>query len=201
MTIAASVAPSLRRLTVEEFEQDFDGRGFELDDGLPVEMNVGLESAWIAGELFARIREVVRQGNLGWVFPPESGFKCFPDGANAVRKPDVAFVRVGKFPDGVVPTGFSPAAPDLVVEVISPADRAINLERKLEEYQQAGIRMNWVIYPNTRSARIFRSNGTLAQLAADGYLDGEDLLPGFRVRLGDLWPPKTEAAALEAPAR
>jgi Uma2 family endonuclease len=201
MTIAASVAPSLRRLTIDEFEQDFDGRGFELDDGLLVEMNVGLESAWIAGEIFARIRDVVRQKNLGWVFPPESGFKCFPEDAQAVRKPDVAFVRFGRFPDGQIPTGFSNAAPDLVVEVVSPGDRAVELERKLEQYQQAAIGLIWVIYPNTRSARIFRSQGTLSQVGADGYLDGEDVLPGFRVRLGELWPPSDQTATHSDSAR
>jgi hypothetical protein len=50
------------------------------------------------------------QHRLGEVFPAsDSGFLGFPDSPRTVRKPDVSFVRHGRFQDGEVPEGQAPA--------------------------------------------------------------------------------------------
>jgi hypothetical protein len=45
-----------------------------------------------------------------------------------------------------------------------------------------------VIDPESRSAHVHRLDGTALDLDEDGVLDGEDVLPGFRCRVGDLFP-------------
>jgi hypothetical protein len=79
-------------------------------------------------------------------------------------------------------------APDLAVEVLSPTDRDSAIMERLRDYLGAGTRLLWVIDPDARSAALYRANGTFTLVDADGVLDGEDLLPGFRIPLRDILP-------------
>ncbi len=58
---------------------------------------------------------------------------------------------------------------------------------KLKEYFQAGTRLVWYIDPQTRSARIFTAPDQGVEIDASGKLDGRDVLPGFELRLGELF--------------
>jgi Uma2 family endonuclease len=83
--------------------------------------------------------------------------------------------------------GFPELAPDFVVEVVSPGDRAGEIQQKAEEWLRAGVRLVWVMYPATRSAMIYLADGTVQLLHADDTITGEPVLPGFACRLGDLF--------------
>jgi Uma2 family endonuclease len=131
--------------------------------------------------------------DMGWILGSEALYCCFPWKPNLVRKPDVSFVRRDRLAPEQLTEGFVTVAPDLAVEVISPNDLASELERKLREYRRAGVRMIWVIDPENRSARIHRADSSARDLLEDGELDGEDVLPGFRCRLGDLLPAVPQA--------
>ena len=85
--------------------------------------------------------------------------------------------------------GYVRFPPDLAVEVVSSNDLANGIQEKVEDYLGAGVRLVWVIYPETGVAQVLRADGTTARLTRDDSLDGEDVLPGFRCRLGDLFPP------------
>jgi Uma2 family endonuclease len=83
--------------------------------------------------------------------------------------------------------GFGDGAPDLAVEVLSPTDRARQVLDKVGEYLEAGVRLVWVIDPERRSAVVYRSLAEVRKLGADEFLEGEDVVPGFRCRLADLF--------------
>jgi Uma2 family endonuclease len=165
-----------------------DGKLYELVDGSPVEKKMGAESAWIGGELLAILRNFCREHNLGSVFPADMGFQCFPFAPNLVRKPDVSFVRRGRFPGGTLPAGNARLAPDLAVEVVSPNDTYYEVEQKVHEYLRAGVSLVWVVNPPTRMVRIHRPGGSLTDLEGQQDLTGENVLPGFRCRVADLFP-------------
>ena len=57
---------------------------------------------------------------------------------------------------------------------------------KVGEYLQAGVPLVWGIDPKGRTAAVYRSMTDVRWLAADDVLDGEDVVPGFRCRLGDV---------------
>jgi Uma2 family endonuclease len=191
MTLAASpsVAPSIRRYTAEEFLELPDHRGFELEDGILQEMALGSESTWIAGEIYSHIRSFVNEKKLGWAFPLEAVYRCFPDHPARIRKPDASFVRYGRLENERIPTGFISVAPDLVVEVISPNDIALKVEREIQEYLSVEVPLIWIIYPETRTAHVHRLNGQPSDLHGSDEFDGEDVIPGFRVRLDQLFQP------------
>jgi len=181
--------PSGRRFTPDDLLALPDAVNYELVDGRLVERGMGTTSSWIGGELHGRLREYCGQQRLGWTFPADASYQCFPDEPARVRKPDVSFIRFGRLPGEQLPEGHTRIAPDFAVEVVSPNDLALELDRKVKEYLAAGVRLVWVIFPDTRSARIHRANGSVAEVRENDELGGEDVIPGFRCTVRDLLPP------------
>lgn len=138
----------------------------------------------VANELSRVIGNHVHAHALGAVYAAETGFTLArrPD---TVRAPDVAFVQRERLPDPE-PTGFPDLAPDLVVEVVSPADRAGEILAKVADWLTAGTRLVWVVDPEQRRARVYRPDGSEMIVTADGALDGEDVLPGFSCPLASI---------------
>ncbi len=128
----------------------------------------------------------VRSNRLGRVFAAETGFIIEHD-PDTVRAPDAAFVSLNRLSADEIPDGYIDLIPDLVVEVVSPNDRRREVREKVEEWLNAGVRLIWVLYPATRSAIVYRSLNDVTHLAADDFLDGEGVVPGFTCRLGELF--------------
>ncbi|MDX1946685.1 MAG: Uma2 family endonuclease [Pirellulaceae bacterium] len=162
-------------------------KDFELVDGLLVERNMGNHSALVALQLARLLYEYVREHKLGWVFGAEAGYRLDPDRPNHVRKPDVSFVRVGRFTNERPSRTYDFLAPDLAVEVISPNDLVLDLDEKVEEYLQAGVRLVWLINPELRTLTIHRPDRSGGTLRNGDTIDGKDVVPGFRCRLSDIF--------------
>jgi Uma2 family endonuclease len=135
----------------------------------------------IAANVAFELLKHVRASELGVVYAAETGFTLsrHPD---TVRAPDVAFIGRDRLPSPE-PTGYPELGPDLVVEVLSPGDRAGETLTKVGEWLSAGTQLVWVIDPERRTARVYRVDGSEAIVMADQALDGEDLVPGFSCRL------------------
>jgi Uma2 family endonuclease len=176
-------------ITAEEFLALRDSKGYELVDGELVELNRGAESSSISGELARLLRNHCADNPLGWVFPPETTYQFFTDRPNLVRKPDVSFVRLGRLEEERLPRGHIRIAPDLAAEVVSPNDLFEEVENKVAEYRRDGVRLIWVVNPSTRTVLVRRLDGTAAEVGPGGELDGEDVVPGFRCRVADLFRP------------
>ncbi|MBC8868418.1 MAG: Uma2 family endonuclease [Planctomycetes bacterium] len=182
-------------LTPEDLLNHPEEERFELVDGELVERKVSSKSSWIAGELFGLLRDHCKREDLGWVWPPDNGFQCFADSPRTVRKPDVSFVAKDRLPDG--PSGgYEKVVPDLVVEVLSPNDLALEVNAKIELFLHAGVRIIWVIDPEVRTAAVYRSDGSTSRLRFGDELDGESVISGFRCNISALFPPVGE----ESPA-
>jgi Uma2 family endonuclease len=160
-----------------------DGRKYELVDGEIRVSPAGTRHGLIGAELVGRLLAFVKASGRGYVFDSSTGFHL-PKGN--VRSPDVSFVARGRFPGEVAPEGFSPVAPDLAVEILSPEDRSRFVLEKVGEYLDAGVPLVWVIDPRARNASIYRSLTEVRKLSEADELDGEDVLPGFRCRLADI---------------
>ena len=104
-----------------------------------------------------------------------------------MRIPDIAFTRKERVPASGPAKGHARVRPDLVVEVISPNDVADELEEKIDDFLAAGVPLIWVVSPATRSVQVYRQGGSGTRLGPDDRLDGEDVLPGFRVEVSRLF--------------
>jgi Uma2 family endonuclease len=158
---------------------------------------MGAESGQLARLLLDAVLEVARGSRAGFAIPNDQGVDLRRTGRQLLRKPDGMFIRRGRLPGNRLPAGWFEIVPDIAWEIVSPGDRVEALEKKLADYREAGFPLVWVVYPGTRTARIEHSDGRIAFIDAEGYLDGEDLLPGFRLRLGELFERyEAEVAAL-----
>jgi Uma2 family endonuclease len=172
-----------------------DGDRFELVDGHLVELHVSLLSSLVAANLLRQIGNYCETHSPAWIFGADCGVQCFPGHPRKVRKPDVSLVLRDRLPAEQLDAGFLTLPPDLAIEVVSPNDLAYEVEEKVEEYLGAGVRLVWVVYPSTRTIHIHRGDGSTAVARSPDELSGEDLLPGFCCRVGEIFvaaPPPSQ---------
>lgn len=166
-----------------------NGISYELVDGQLVERPMSVLSSLVGGILHHLLLAHCLANRLGLVWPQETSFQCFPDAPNKVRKPDTAYIRHGRITQEQVMTeGHCSVAPDLAVEVVSPNEEVYDLDQKVQEYLNAGVRLVWVINPQQHTVHVYRADGSTAFLREKGELDGEDVVPGFRVPVRDIFP-------------
>lgn len=161
----------------------------ELVDGEVVEMApVGGVHGQVTLRIARKLAEHVETHGGGEVVVGDVGFVLhLPDDPERVRAPDVAFVTTERLPDGRVPQGFPAGAPDLAVEVLSPTDNPVDVQRKVRDYLEGGARLVWVVAPAARAATAYRPDGSARFLREHEALEGEDVLPGLTIRLSDLF--------------
>jgi Uma2 family endonuclease len=127
-----------------------------------------------------------RQAKLGKLFDSSTGFKL-PNGAD--RSPDIAWVRQDRW-DALNPNQkeiFPPLAPDFVLELMSPSDSLSTLQAKMQEYQDNGVRLGWLIDRKTRRVEIYRIGQSVEVLENPDELSGEAVLPGFVLGMAIVW--------------
>jgi Uma2 family endonuclease len=189
---------SEKRYTPEDLLTMPDGEHYELVDGRLVERKMSIWSSYVAGVIFQLLNSFCREHSLGWVFPEGTSFRCFPAHPGRVRRPDVSFIRLERLSLAQATTeGHGPVAPDLAVEVVSPNDIAYEIDEKVREFLDAGVPLVWVVNPDQRTVAIHRASGPGAILRENDEISGEDVVPGFRCRVGDftLPPPGVEPGA------
>jgi len=171
-------------LTWEQFEQlpDDDMR-HELDEGELISMPPTFTlHGKIQAQISAALLNFVRQHSLG-VVTNDSGFRLSPD---TVRAPDISFVRADRARAVDLERRFE-GAPDLAVEVISPSETATQIARKVQQYLRAGTETVWVVYPREQTIHVFESSHNARILEAADQLESPALLPGFSIRVSDLF--------------
>jgi Uma2 family endonuclease len=188
MSIQQQSGATTTYLTADEFWElpEIEGKRLELVEGHVVEMApAGPRHNEIAFYVAVLIFQHVRQHRLGWASGDGTGF-VLPGGRESVLIPDASFVATERLPSGGTPDTGWPFPPDLAVEVVSPSDRADDVNAKVTTYLQAGTRLVWVIWPRTRTIYAFRAGGA-DTLGLDDRLDGGDVLPGFSVPVAEIF--------------
>lgn len=179
MTTAAPIAVSADDLLTMP-----DGDRFELVNGELREKEMGALAAWGGNKMGAKLDTYSEQRG-GFAFGDGASYRCYDD-PEQIRKPDASYIRPSRL--SAIPEGFLEIPPDLAVEVVSPTDYYREVEEKAEEYLDAGVSVVWVINPSNRSVRIFRRDTVPVQLGSNDDLTAEEIMPGFRCRVADLFP-------------
>jgi Uma2 family endonuclease len=183
----SDVGPGLS-CTLEEFERwPDDGNRYDLvRGGVVKEPPAGGWHGEIGLELARVVANFVRENRLGRVFMAETGFVLSED-PPTVRGPDLAFVATGRLPAGPSPAGFPRLAPDLAVEIVSPSNTWADVAAKIRDYLEAGTRLVWIVDPRSRTVTAHTPGAPPLVLGADEDLSGGAVLPGFRIRIRDLF--------------
>ena len=123
-----------------------------------------------------------RQTQLGRVFSSSTIFRL-PEGGD--RSPDAAWVANERW-ESLTPEEqekFPPICPDFVIELRSRTDSLSQLQEKMQEYLNSGLRLGWLINPQAQQVEIYRPNQTVEIVQLPVSLSGEDTLPGFVLNL------------------
>lgn len=180
---------SVKQLVTAEDLRELPARDdirYELIDGELTEVpGATALHGLIAAMVYELIQSFARKHDLGLVFPDGTAYVLSRD-PDQVRIPDVSFIAWDQVPTAGVPDRFWEGAPTLAVEVISSSDRAADIHRKMRDYLDAGTQVVWLLWPQQTSVTVCDSGGQ-CELDADDELDGGDVLPGFRARVGDLF--------------
>jgi Uma2 family endonuclease len=164
---------------------DHEDRLYELVDGILVEKTVGLQESYIAVKIGTLLNNFVEPRGLGLVAGADGTIQLDID---LVRIPDVAFFSLERLPGGEVPDEPIPLlVPDLAVEVISRSNTPKEMNEKLKEYFEKGVRLVWYVRPRSRVVDVYTMPDHYTRLTASMRLDGGDVLPGFSVPVGELF--------------
>jgi len=164
-----------------------DGLRHELVRGeLRTMSPAGFEHGRVTQRLGNFLGSHVETQGLGEVVVGDVGFYLTLD-PDTVRAPDVAFVRAERLRGIDPPRGYWKGAPDLAVEVISPNDLYTEVEEKVAEWLEHGTRLVIVVNPRRRTVAVHRPNQPVRVLSGDDLLDGEDVVPGWSIRVRDLF--------------
>jgi len=175
------------RITAEElYQRSGDGVRRELVRGEVREMTpAGGQHGSTTGKLHILLGRFVLEKRLGRLFAAETGF-LIERNPDSVRAPDCAFVRAERLP-GAVPKKYLPFPPDLAVQTVSPEDRTVDIEEKVSQWLESGVRLVWVLDPDRQTVTIHRPGSAPRTLKEGQFLEGEDVVPGFHLPVDDLW--------------
>jgi Uma2 family endonuclease len=140
--------------------------------------------------LFLALNAHVERHRLGEVLYAPFDIKL---SAYTVLVPDLVYFTATRFADVVIEK-HAVAAPDLVVEILSPGTRRRDTGRKRAVYDREGVREYWMVDPEARSVTVLRrprSDGgfadvTVLTLVDDAILESR-LFPGLRIPLREVF--------------
>ena len=143
------------------------------------------EHGSLTNEFGWRVSAFVDAHDLGRCYAAETGFKIRrqPD---TVRGPDFAFVSRERL-NGPPGKKHLPLAPDLVLETLSPSQSLGYVDEKIDGWLRAGSRMGVVADSDARTLTVHRPGREAKVLTMDDEFDGEDVLPGFRLPVRQLF--------------
>ena len=183
-------------MSVDEFVSQYEQQGpFELIDGEIITMsppNAGHGNS--AGNVYYAIRNLAQSRKLGQVFM-EIPFVLTddPNWVKGSRVPDVMFIRAErweKYSSEMSDWRKKPVilVPDLVVEIVSPTDRYVDVEKKVMQYLADGVQIVWLVNPEQRTVTVYRAGSNQpTRLTTNDALDGADIIPGFTISVASIF--------------
>jgi Uma2 family endonuclease len=106
---------------------------------------------------------------------------------NTVVAPDVYYLSAERLAR-IDPHKRNEGAPDLCIEVWSPSNEREeeDLRRKAKIYLANGAKAVWLIYPESRIARIYKPGKSAQIRDEDDVMEDTELLPCFSMRLSEV---------------
>ena len=160
---------------------------YELVNGELKKMSpAGQKHGRITVRLTEPLSKHVRENQLGQVYAAETGFKL-KSNPDTVRATDIAFIGRKRLEALGETESYWPGAPDLAVEVNSPSDTVLEVEKKVIEWLEFGSRQVWVVSSKLNTVTVYRSLREIVVLTEADTLDGGDVVPGFQIAVAKIF--------------
>jgi Uma2 family endonuclease len=133
-----------------------------------------------------RVLSDLEEAGLGLARVGEVGVVVVKDPLTA-RGADAAFLLREQLPHRTSKEGYLLTPPALVAEVVSPNDRASEIQAKVLEYLKAGVKLVWVIDPGTRTVNVHLPDGNARTLQSNDVLWAPGVFPDLSVSVATLF--------------
>ena len=161
-----------------------DGNRYELNRGeLIVMPPAKKEHGLVVSQATRLLGNHVAENDLGEVVA-EIGY-LFRRDPDTVLAPDISFTSKARM--APLTGEYDEIAPDLAVEVASPGNTASDMNEKIVQYFEAGVRLVWLVFPKSRMVHVYHAVDKITVLKGDDLLDGGEVVPGFSIKLSDLF--------------
>jgi len=178
-------------LTAEEFFEwmhrpENADRHFELERGEIVEMSLaGKFHGFVCANVSRILGNFTVQRRKGYICTNDAGVIVERD-PDTVRGPDVTLYEDAQ-DAASMERQFAVRPPVLAVEVLSPTDRLNKMIVRVTQLLNRGVKLVWVVDPETRDVSVYRAGKDPYVLAAGSEISGEDVLPDFRCRVAEFF--------------
>ncbi len=174
-------------VTVEEFDRiaalpENAARRLEYIGGMVVEEVSNYYASAVASRIHGFIFVYLLQEQIGTLTGADGGYQV--SGERYI--PDVGFISKARQPEPPH-DAYNPLPPDLAVEVMSPSDDRDTVRVKVVNYLAAGT-VVWLVRPDVQTVEVYTPGQPVQRLGSEDVLTGGDILPGFEVRVGAVFP-------------
>lgn len=189
MTTPAATGKKL--MTADEFWEfchrpENENRSLELIRGEVIELpRPTRKHGIVACRIAMLLQECVSRVGRGYIATNDSGVILEED-PDTVVGPDVAYYTDATTFDEVHPK-WGEEPPLIAVEVLSPGDRPSRVNVKVADYLRNGVKRVWLVDYEDRKVTVYRPDRPLDVLGETAELTGDEVLPGFACRVGDLF--------------
>lgn len=157
-------------------------RNFEYIAGEVVEVVSNNDSSEAAAILIAYFGNYVVTNKLGRITGADGGYVI--NGEDYI--PDAAFMSYKRQPIRPKQMAYNPVAPDLAIEVLSPGNTPKEIATKIVNYITAGTVL-WLADTEEKTIDVWIPGQPVKRLRVGDFLDGGDVLPGFRLAVADIF--------------
>jgi Uma2 family endonuclease len=181
------MSTATKLVTIEGYEALGENAPYELIRGELHEVAATKFIHMIVAGAFATWLGVYSVRSLpGRVLVGEGGF-ALEKNPDTLIIPDVAFILQERLPPQQQRRDWARIPPDVAVEVKSPSNTWVEIERKVAVYLAAGVRLVWVADTDRETVTAYTPDGRVRVFAVGEDLDGGDVLPGFRVPVAEFF--------------
>jgi Uma2 family endonuclease len=171
-----------------KYGQREDGFKYELVNGRIEKFKKTMNDSqlFISTNLHRFFFSLWANGKVQGVFQAEKDNELWKD---HVRIPDMCYLNEQQLVEAY--EGKHPVA-EFVVEVVSPTDKAYKYSEKIEDYFKAGVKVVWMIYPNTKQVQVHLHNSTnVTYCKGEMICSAAPVLPEFAISVNDIFKKPT----------
>jgi Uma2 family endonuclease len=189
--MATDTATAPGKMTAEEFydwanRPENEGKRLELDRGEVIEVPPPIRGhgfyCWLVIKL---LTEYVTRRGAGYLLTNDTGI-LVERNPDTLRGADVMlFLRTPQPAD--FQHKYVEDIPDLIAEIVSPSDKAKQLNRRVDQYLRRGVPLVWEINPRQTTVTVYKPNEFHKILDETDELTGNGVLPEFSCRVADLF--------------
>ena len=138
------------------------------------------------GRVIQQLFNWADDNGTGIAFDSSTGFKL-PNGAD--RSPDASWIPLTKWNTltDEHKQRFLPLCPNFAIELLSPSDKLVKIQTKMQEYLDNGMSLGWLINRQQQQVEIYRQREKVEMLDRPDSLSGENILQGFVLDLQLIW--------------